>query len=301
MNINQLKYFQAIIKNGSYASASRHLKVSEPTISNSIKKLEKELEITLFERHGKKIIPTEGALTYYYYVNQSLNSLDNGNKRIKILSRNDSEITIGFVFSLGSKFVPRLVKSYWEKYPKNNLKFVQKNSIQLNFDLKNDKCDIVICSFPDKKALGMTYIPILEQEMVVVVSSNSLLAKNESISLNELGEEPLVTFPIGSDIRNYINNVLLTNRVSPQRIMEFEEDRTILGFVSQNMGYAILPKTEVKDFKEVTVLPIIEKSPPQFIYLGIDSEKNNLKGINEFVKFIKNYCKINYSNIHKKI
>lgn len=67
------------------------------------------------------------------------------------------------------------------------------------------------------------------------------------------------------------------------------------------MGYAILPKTEVKDFRGVKEIPIIEKLPSQYIYLGVDSEKNNLKGINEFVKFIEEYCKINYLDIHKKI
>lgn len=273
MNINQLRYFQAIIKNGSYIAASHYLHVSEPTISNAVKKLEKELGTKLFNRVGKKVSPTEEAMTYYYYVNQSLTLLDNGNEKMKILSQADSEITVGFVFSLGANFIPKLVKSYWKRYPKNNLKFTQKNSMKLNASLKNNICDVVICSFPDKKVSGMIYVPILEQEMVVAVSSNSSIAKSDAISLNELGEKPLITFPAGSDIRNYINNVLLKNRISPQKIMEFEEDRTILGFVAQNMGYAILPKTEVKNFKDVKVLPIIEKLPSQFIYLGVDSEK----------------------------
>lgn len=301
MNLNQLRYFQAIIKNGSFISASRTLNVSEPTVSNSMKKLENELNIKLFERHGKNVIPTKEAMSYYYYVNRSLTTLDTGNKKVRVLSQVNSLITVGFVYSLGSRFIPKLVKSYWRKNPKNDMKFIQKNSIMLNRDLKNGNCDVVICSFPDKKESGMIYTPILEQEMVVVTGSNNHFASKKSISLNELGDEPLITFPNGSDIRNYINNVLLKNRISPQKIMELEEDRTILGFVAQNMGYAILPKTEVKDFRGVKEIPIIEKLPSQYIYLGVDSEKNNLKGINEFVKFIEEYCKINYLDIHKKI
>lgn len=301
MNLNQLRYFQTIIKVGSFSEASRILNISEPTISNAIKKIESELGSQLFIRVGRKIIPTDAAMTYYYYVNQSLTALDNGNNEFKKHSQLNSLITIGFVYSLGPNFVPKLIKKYWQKYPDNGLNFIQKNSIELNQILKNNQCDVVICSYPDKKSSRMTYLPILEQELVVVVSSKNELAQKHTISISEFGQRPLITFPRGSDVRNYIDNLLVQNRVSPQKILEFEEDRTILGFVKQDMGYAIMPKTEVMNFSGVAMIPLLEELPPQYIYLGYEAEKVNLTGINEFLEFTKLYCKKNYQEIHRKI
>jgi len=160
---------------------------------------------------------------------------------------------------------------------------------------------VVICSFPDKKSPQMTYIPILEQDMVAVVSSKSKLAHKKTISVTEFGEKPLITFLGGSDVRNYIDNILLQNRVSPKKTIEFEEDRTIIGFVAQDMGYAILPKTEVINFEGVTSIPLSESLPPQYIYLGYEASKANLKGIYSFIEFVKEYCKINYEDVHRKI
>lgn len=301
MNLNQLRYFQTTIKTGSYSKASQLLGVSEPTISNAVKTLERELGVDLFIRNGRKLIPTEVATTYYYYINQSLNSLDNGNIQVHRRAKQAPSITVGFFYSLGPYFIPKLVKNFWQRYPDDNLNFVQKNSLELNSDLNNNKCDLVICSFPKVKNPRMTYMPILEQEFVVVVSSETSLAKRHQISITEFGDMPLITFPRTSDVRNYIDNILLQNKVSPQRVLEFEEDRTILGFVAQNLGYAILPKTEAVDFPGVTNLNLDEDLPPQYIYLGFESAKANLLSMNHFIEFTKQYCKVNYHDVHRRI
>jgi len=301
MNINQLRYFQSIIKTGSFSETSKLLNVSEPTISNAIKRLENELNVQLFSRVGRRVVPTDAAMTYYYYISKSLKALDNGNDKLSHLNNIVSKIKVGFVYSLGPTFIPKLIKNYWQKYPNNDLSFIQKNSIELNSDLKKELCDVVICSFPDKKSPQMTYIPILEQDMVAVVSSKSKLAHKKTISVTEFGEKPLITFLGGSDVRNYIDNILLQNRVSPKKTIEFEEDRTIIGFVAQDMGYAILPKTEVINFEGVTSIPLSESLPPQYIYLGYEASKANLKGIYSFIEFVKEYCKINYEDVHRKI
>lgn len=300
MNTKQLQYFQTIMQVGSFQRASAILGVAEPTISNGIKSLEQKLGVTLFDRQKRQVQPTAAAQAYYYYVNQALTAFENGQRQVQAIPR-ATAIKVGFFYSLGAYFLPALMREFWRQYPDDQVTFSQKNSLALHADLERQACDVVLCAFPQNKHPRMAYVPILEQEFVVAVGQANPLAQRHRVSIDEFGEQPLITFPAASDVRNYIDNILLRHQVTPRRILEFEEDRTILGFVAQNLGYAILPRTEVTDFPGITQLQLTEALPPQYIYLGFRNDQVDTVGLHHFITFTKQYCLTHYQQLNRRV
>ena len=83
MNLNQLKYFLAIVKTGSFSNAADDMYISQSSMSKQIKALETELGVTLFNRSGNKITPTEAGSCFYSY---ALRILDIKNEMHKELT-----------------------------------------------------------------------------------------------------------------------------------------------------------------------------------------------------------------------
>lgn len=298
MNLNQLRYFKSIVETGSFQQAANILKVSQPSVSNAIIKLEAELNTQLFDRTNRDLQVTPQGMDFYYYVNESLATLGSGAKQIHVHSTKNTKLNLGFFFSIGSQFIPQMISEYWKQYPDDQFKFIQKSSYNLQNALINRDCDAVICSLPAKQNPHNIYTPILRQNFVVAVSTQHRLARRHRISLDELDGETLLTFPLQSIARQYINNLLIAEHISPKQTIDFEEDRTILGFVAKNIGYAILPKTEVTTFPGIKALTLSEIIPFQNIYLGYPNETDHNPGLRRLVEFTKQYCQKHYDEFN---
>ena len=270
--------------------AATRLNVAQPTLSNAIHRLEKELGTTLFDRSGRNSQVTPQGMDFYYYVNESLTSLESGTKRIQTRPQQASLIRLGFFFSLGSQFIPEMISDYWQTYPNDQFTFIQKSSNELHQALKSQRCDLVICTLPSDNDPHLIYTPVLQQHFVVAVSDKHPLAKRHQVSLTELDGETLLSFPLKSRVRKVINNLLVAEHITPKQTIVFEEDRTMLGFVAQGIGYAILPSTEVTSFHGIKALALAEMVPPQSIFIGYPTELDHNPGLRRAVPFIKAYC-----------
>ena len=78
MNLSQLYYFRKLAEVKHYTHAAEELFISQPTLSNSISQLERELGIPLFEREGRKIKLTKYGEEFYQYATEAVNALEKG-------------------------------------------------------------------------------------------------------------------------------------------------------------------------------------------------------------------------------
>ena len=83
MNLNQLYYFRTVARLQHFRQAAQELNISQPSLSYAISSLEDELGAYLFEKKGRNVILTKYGKLYLEYVEQALNTLDSGEKKIK--------------------------------------------------------------------------------------------------------------------------------------------------------------------------------------------------------------------------
>ena len=270
MNLNHLSYFRVLAKLEHYTQAAEELSITQPSLSHAMSALEKDLGTYLFEKQGRNIKLTKYGKIYYEYVDKALSELERGEKKLKELTNvSTGTIELGYIYTLGPNFVPKLIKNFTNADENKNIKFLfgQGTTQSLIKDLKEEKYDMVFCSLVDDEP-DIEFIPIANEELVVVVSNEHPLVKNEFIDLSEVGNYPFIGFSEKSGIRSLISDLFKEVDINPNIICEVEEDNAVAGLVEINYGIAVVPKISSLKYYNVKVLPIMNPKHERFIYLA---------------------------------
>ena len=244
MNLNHLSYFRVLAKLEHYTQAAEELSITQPSLSHAMSALEKDLGTYLFEKQGRNIKLTKYGKIYYEYVDKALSELERGEKKLKELTNvSTGTIELGYIYTLGPNFVPKLIKNFTNADENKNIKFLfgQGTTQSLIKDLKEEKYDMVFCSLVDDEP-DIEFIPIANEELVVIVSNEHPLAKNGFIDLSEVGNYPFIGFSEKSGIRSLISDLFKEVDINPNIICEVEEDYAVAGLVEINYGLAVVPK-----------------------------------------------------------
>ena len=139
MNLSQLYYFRKLAEVKHYTHAAEELFISQPTLSNSISQLEKELGIPLFKREGRTIKLTRYGAEFYEYATEALNALEKGIALAKEHAGSPTgSIDIGAIYTIQSDYLPELIKGYRETYGRGaQVNVFQGLTLPLIEDLEN--------------------------------------------------------------------------------------------------------------------------------------------------------------------
>lgn len=129
MEFNQLESFISVVKHNSFSYAAKELYTTQPTVSNNIKNLEKELNTILLDRTSKTITLTDSGKLLYKYAVELINIRDKAKFVILEHDRKvEGEIEI-CVSSIPEEYVlPYIIKSFLKVYPKVSFSVTHKNS-----------------------------------------------------------------------------------------------------------------------------------------------------------------------------
>lgn len=187
MNLSQLYYFRKLAEVKHYTHAAEELFISQPTLSNSISQLEKELGIPLFKREGRTIKLTRYGAEFYEYATEALNALEKGIALAKEHAGSPTgSIDIGAIYTIQSDYLPALIKGYREAYGRSvQVNVFQGLTLPLIEDLENDRYELAFTAYVPDKA-NLTFIPVLTQQLVAVVHRSDKLAWSKNLKLEDL-------------------------------------------------------------------------------------------------------------------
>lgn len=196
----------SVFRNRGFSKASIELHLTQPTVSEHIKTLERELNCTLFERLGKKIIPTREADVLY---NHALELVEKAEDVKSVLGRLKKEVAgeliVGASTIPGTYLLPALMSGFKRKHP------------EVSFQVRvGDSQEIVQQVVSHHVLLGIVgskitdaqihYIPFLEDELIIVASPSFM--KSSRIALKDLCRYPMVLREEGSGTRREAEKLL---------------------------------------------------------------------------------------------
>lgn len=188
MNLQQLRYFVAISQFGHYGQAAKALYVTQSALSNSIKKLEGELGVRLFEHQGRNAVLTDRGKVFAARISPILNDLDNAISEIQADTEAcQNKARLGAVAALMRGVLSSLLNSYNENAEEPILFDLSHmgSTKECEQNLLNDTLDIAFCGNPAKPN-ELNWIPLFPENAIVAVSSSHPLAKMQSVSLTDL-------------------------------------------------------------------------------------------------------------------
>ena len=307
MNFRSLEYFAAVADAGSIREAASNLYISEQSLSESIRKLEKELEGPLFVRTRPYTLTRAGE-TFLDYTRKILSLKEEGLS--KVMEINEDEEKPGVIITAGPMgvpvFLPELLAIFHDKYPEYSAKVIQKASGKTDKFTKEE-----LCFLPSPGRDDLKNIPLINDRMVVVVSKELMkktygsdyekLAKKvkKSCDIRELSELSFIDWH--EDRTNcFIDalDVLDTMGFSPQMVYFSPNASTNLSFCIKGLGAYItlenmlvqmLKQRDDKEKKELLVFPVkIRKEPFELSVTYLKGKKFN-EAEKKFIELTKEF------------
>lgn len=301
MNLYQLYYFRTLAKLEHYTKAAAQLSMTQPSLSHAISALEDELGVFLFEKHGRNVVLTKFGKLFLPYVENALNELEEGTKKIKELaSDTHGTVSIAFIYTLSSHFIPNLIAGFSKDEQNKNIKFLlheggttqEECTAALIRGLKDEKFDLIFASLIPKD-LDIEFIPICEQNLVALVPYDCPLACHTMIDLKDTEPYPLIHYTGKYGLKQEINRLFAMVNIVPKVYCEVEDEISMAGLVATNMGIAIVPESPTFLHFNIKILPIGNPFYTRVIYLG--HMKNRY--ITAPVQRFKNYVIKNAKNL----
>ena len=275
MTLTELRYIIALARERHFGRAAEACHVSQPTLSQAIKKLEEELDVKLFERGGNEVSATPLGEEI---VGQARRVMEEASA-IKEIARRGKDplagpLRLGVIYTIGPYLLPALVKRCIEQVPQMPLILQENFTARLLEMLRNGEIDCAILAdpFPD---MGLARAELYDEPFVVALPATHPLADSESISSAQLKQETLLLLGAGHCFRDQVLEVCPEYaRFAPdaeglRKSFEGSSLETIKHMVAAGMGLTVLPVLAVPSGPQehLRFLPMTEPVPTRRVVL----------------------------------
>lgn len=290
MNLSHLYYFRTLADVQHYTRAAEKLFITQPTLSNAVSQLEKELGIPLFEKDGRNVKLTKQGREFNSYISQALDLID---KAVDVAHEQAGEpsgkFDLGVVYTIQADYLPRLLRGFRAKYGQNvKINTYQGLTESLVDDLAAGRYDVVFGSLVrEREDLG--YIPVVSQRLVALVHDYSPFATRDKVSFSELSHAKVYTYPTTTALGHEVDE-MLRSHVPNVTVYGTAEDEITLGSMVDSDSSAVgiaLETLGILPFSRLRVVPL-EDVPEDFhmVYLIYRKNAFHPRAVENFIEFV---------------
>ena len=287
VDLELYKVFYAVAKHKHMTKASEELHISQPAVSQSIKKLEDQLGGTLFLRSNKGMELTEEGKMFYEYVKCALELINNAeNEFTSFKDLSKGEVKIGCSTTLTKLVLINALKDFHLDYPNININITNDLTSNLINDLKLGKLDFVIFNESNIKETNLNLEKIKELKQGFIY--NPRLYDDNINNFEDLNNVPLILQKEESNSRKLLDYIALQNNVKLIPKMEVVSQELITEFtnIGLGIGFAIIDLAKI-NFKNLKELNINKKIPNINIYLATNKSVSLTFASKMFIKYLK--------------
>jgi DNA-binding transcriptional LysR family regulator len=265
VNLELYKVFYTVAKCGSLTRAAEELYISQPAVSQSIKQLESQLGVTLFNRtHRGMELSAQGGKAIFAKVEQALRLFKDAELIIsQINTKATGTIRIGASDTIFEYLLADKIVEFHEKYPGVKIELLSDVTPRTLEDLKRDACDVAFVNLPIEPDPALRlYGNIMRLSEVFITSGEKYpeLIKGK-IPLSELEKYPLVTLEDNTvatvSLKRFLSSVGVTLTPSIQT-GSWDMMKRLVG---KGMGVGVIPREYIKRCLEDETLQIVEVDP----------------------------------------
>lgn len=192
MKLQQLRYFIVACEEKSITRASKKLFISQPTISFSIRELEREFDVLLLNRKSQEFNLTDAGKHLYEEGRRLLDQANKLQQGMSCFCAHNQEIRLGVPAMAGAYILPILLSAYQNMQPKAVLKTIEAGSLSLLEELQQEKLDFAIVT--DLEAPDCESIELYKSETMLYTSEKNPLSRQPFVTFEMLDDVPLVLF-----------------------------------------------------------------------------------------------------------
>lgn len=291
INFELYKVFYYVAKTKNITKASETLLISQPAITQTIKKLESELNITLFYRTSRGMELTSAGEELFQNIKNSIECLNNCKRLLdEFDSKEIKTIRIGGGTTLLKHNALEGFKVFKEKYPNIKIEIIRGITTELLNKLHDNILDLVLFNMPVQIDENLDYKIIETTQDVFVANSNFYRnLKGKKISITDLANLPLVLQSDVSSSRKFLNSICKKNKMVLNDSYELESYDLVLSFVKAGLGIGFINRNHILnelEKGELFELKLDYQIPSRQIGIAFNKKNLNSKYITEFIDAI---------------
>lgn len=247
MQFQQLQYFVAVAETRHFTRAADLVHVAQPSLSQQIKALERELGADLFLRARGNITLTDAGEALLPLARRILADADTARHEVQeLVQLRSGRVRLGATPSLCTGLLPDVVRAFHDRYPGIRLMIEEGGSHDLVRLLARGALDLALVVLPlPSPSPALTTVELLHEDLVVVSSPEAPAPGGpgrRTVRVADLESEPLVMFRHGYDLRELTVAACRAEGFEPDFAVEGGEMDAVLGFVRAGLGVAVVPR-----------------------------------------------------------
>ena len=249
MNLHQLRIFCTIIEEGSFRQAAEKLFLSQPSVSQQVAALEKSYDVRLFERKGRSVSLTPEGRALHVLASDLLRQADEIPARFRDMrALRSGRLEIGVSPFAGFYILPKTLGGFRDNFPAVSISVTSGNTTEILRDLKRGNVEMVILgkSFPFSKDPALTYRPLGNDRLVLVVPTGHPWASSGQASFADAERSTLIRFAGDCPLATYVDEFLLRNSISFGEQVETDEIELAKNLAEAGVGVLITSSLSVQ-------------------------------------------------------
>lgn len=262
MTLSELRYIVAVARQRHFGRAAEQCYVSQPSLSVSVKKLEEELGVKIFERAQSEVRVTEIGKQIVAQAERALAEAE----RIKLVAAAGKDqlrgaLRLGVIHTIAPYLLPDLVAALRDAARGMPLDIEENTTENLDRMLREAAIDAAVLALP-YDAPGIETQAIYDEDFKLIVPARHSWSKRRKVSADELRDENLLLLSIGHCFRDQVLEACARFNHAPESGKQGNSLETLRSMVASGLGITVLPETALTGRYENALIKTVPFSKP---------------------------------------
>jgi LysR family transcriptional regulator, hydrogen peroxide-inducible genes activator len=292
MELQQLRYVMAVAETGNFTKASGKMGISQPSLSQQIINLEKELGHRLFHRLGRKAVPTEAGKVFIDRSRRILFEVEDATKELSDSPSLERKIVVGAIPTLAPYVVPSLISRCRKEFP--NLQVIIREDFKqiLIQDVLSGDLDLALVAAPVNNSMINLEV-VWQESLILAVPVGHHLASQPRVMGTDLTQETFILMGSSSSLTDRIRQFCGDHHFEPKIGSRCAQVATVKALVAIGAGISILPSgaRSEDDRGSIVYVTLDDSEPMRDIAVIRHMQRYQSRGAEQFLSVLREYGK----------
>lgn len=293
MELQQLRYFVSVAELGNFTRAAERCLVSQPSLSQQIIKLEKELGRQLLERLGRRVRLTDAGRLLYDRASMILGEIDDVKREVtEEFDSGKGRVSIGAIPTVAPYLIPPVLKKFASQCPDAEVT-IRENLTRVTIaDCQSGELDIGVLALPIEED-HLAVEPLFEEELLVSVHAKRPLAKKRKITLDDIVKEPFILLSETHCLGEQIVRFCQQQDCHPKVVCESSQLLTAQQLVALDYGVSLIPEmaAALDRSKQRIYRSLSGRQPKRTLAMIWHKHRYQSPNVKRFIDTLKTYAR----------
>ncbi|MCM3783955.1 LysR family transcriptional regulator [Neobacillus mesonae] len=296
MELRQLQYALQIASEKNFSRAAEKLHIAQPSLSQQLSKLEKELGVLLFQRNTSSVELTHAGASFVSKASNILDAVELLKQEMSDISQlRKGKVIFGSMPITGSHLLPYVLPAFRKNFPDIEITLLEDSSMNLEKLTASGKTDLSLLSLPLQEP-SLSYVEIAEEQIDLAVPKEHPLAlrwtesPSMTVDISELKEESFIVLKKGQGFRKLTFELCQQAGFEPKVVFESNNMETLKSLVAAGMGITLVPRFIARAPRSEFVpvyLPLTSPAPSRTLVIAYRNGRYLSGAADAFIKTFK--------------